>query len=115
MDTLANIRRELARTTADLRDVRHEQHVARLRAELGLYNSVGDAKQIGSNEADRKRAYDSVCEADPEYVAARDKVRLLEARISLLEADLNIWLDERHERDLALRERNLDAFMSKQP
>jgi hypothetical protein len=106
---LETVRRELAQAEADLKVANDYLASVRLRAEMSLVEAVdGDTKQLGSNEADRKRAFDARIEMDEDCRHALSNVRALEATIFKLKAERDIHLDRRAERQLAIQERSLD-------
>ena len=119
MSDLATIRRELAQARSDLRTADDYLHSARLRAELALIDRVGgDPKHIGSNDTDRKRAYDIACEGNDDYRWGLENLRKLQADVARLEAELDIQLDARRAREWELRERNiavLEAWQTSDP
>jgi hypothetical protein len=110
-DSLADIRRDLAEAQGQLAAAKDRMRRTRLLIEIDLLTSVdGDAKKIGSNEEDRRRVYDSKCELSPDYVQAVAAVRDLMLVVAKLEAERDIRLDDRFERDLDVRKRNIDAI-----
>jgi hypothetical protein len=112
MTDLAEVRRDLAKSQHELLLAKDKQRRLRLNIELDMLASVdGDAKKIGSNEEDRKRRFDAACDADTNYRVQTAAVRDLQLLVAKLEAELNIYLDDRFERDLEVRKRNVDIVV----
>ena len=105
---LSDVRRALVDARAHLRSAQDNLHHYRLKAELRLVEQVnGDTKALGSNEADRKRAFDAACDQDSDVQTFLSDVRTFQQEVERLEAEIECALDRRAERDLAVRERNV--------
>lgn len=107
-EALSSVRFKLAEARHALRVATDYYHSARLRAEFGLIDKAGgDPKALGSSEDMRRRAFDAAVDADPDCQRAQDSLRTAKAAVERLEAELEILLDARRERDLDLREREI--------
>ncbi len=104
-DILAYFRAQLVQARADLRRFEHAEKVELARAEQRCIDKHGgSSKAIGENEADRKRALLLAVEDDPTYQAVRALHLEAQQTVDDLIAKIETLRDERHERELALRE-----------
>lgn len=104
VERLANVRRQLVEARNYLRDAQDDYRAAKLRAEFKVGEQVEwDLKKLGLNAEDRKRTMDAGVESDEDCQRSRTVVRSLEASVTKFEAELEILLDERREREWQTR------------
>jgi hypothetical protein len=111
VERLADLRLALADARAELRIRQDYWHSCRLRTELALGEKVEwDTKRLGSNKEDRERAFGAAVEADVDCINAQSQLRATESRVGRLAAELDSALDERRDREWAVRERSITVM-----
>lgn len=112
---LATLRRDLVEAHRQLRFLEDDFPIIRATAESEAISQYADPKQMGANEADRKRALILALAGDFKYMQAESDLRQAQNEVEGITMEITIIEDRRRTAEWEIRARLVEVMTTSTP